>query len=99
MTKEIRKAMNRSGQSPCGMCGAKEFLIEHHISGRDIPNYNHPSNLAYICSNCHMKLHEGSAVIERWVGSTSGKVLSWHMKGEQGVVGADTMPYQIGGVK
>jgi hypothetical protein len=78
------------------MCGTKAILIGHHIAGRKIPLPEHPSNKANICPNCHQSVHEGVAIIERWVRGTSGKMLSWHLRGQPGLVGQDTIPYQIG---
>jgi len=89
--------MNRLGSLPCDVCGKPAILVEHHIMGRDVPNPNHRSNLANVCPNCHMGVHSGTLVIERWVGSTSGTVLAWHRSGERSLTGDDSTPYQIGG--
>lgn len=62
--KETRKAMNRSGNIQCDICEEHEILCDHHINGRDIPNANHTSNIAHLCSNCHRKVHEGLIAIE-----------------------------------
>ena len=80
------------------MCGKTGVVIEeHHIRGRKIPNPNHPSNLANICPNDHADIHEGNSIIERWVATSSGKILSWHKRGEEGITGEDSKTYLIGG--
>ena len=86
---------NISGKAPCDICGTKTVLVTHHISGRNIPKYNHPSNLANLCPNDHVLVHTGHIVIEKWVSTTSGKLLSWHNKNEPGLVGVDSTPYQV----
>ena len=89
------KKQNRSGKKICPICKRNEILIEHHIEGRNVPNANHSSNLAYICDNDHRKVHEGLIVIERWVMTTEGMELIWHEKGEDNFTGSEAKPYQI----
>lgn len=86
------RASNRSGRSPCDICSNLEILEQHHINGRDIPNPNHPSNLASICSNCHTKIHYGKIIIERWIQTSDGLKLYWHNKDEEGFTGEDSKP-------
>jgi len=95
MRKKTRKKMNRSGSQECPICKEKHVLIEHHIEGRDIPNANHSSNLAYICDNCHREVHEGIIIIEGYLQTTHGKELFWHRKDEESFSGNDAAPYQI----
>lgn len=97
MTRATRRAVNFSGTMPCDMCGNKAILEEHHISGRKIKNYNHPSNLANICANDHSEVHAGRSIIEKWVSTSSGKVLLWHKVGEESLTGCDSSPYIMGG--
>lgn len=94
--KVLNRRLNRSGLRKCDMCHNMSILVEHHIRGRGIPNYNHPSNLTNVCSNCHMNIHSGKMIVEQWVMSTEGKFLSWHFAGEPGITGQDATPHQIG---
>lgn len=89
--------LNRSGKRRCDICQSTVILVEHHISGRDIPNANLPSNISNICPNCHMEVHSGKIIIERWAMGTKGGFLAWHKKGEESFTGHDSNPYQIGG--
>lgn len=90
------KLINRSGSRSCDICLENEILVEHHIMGRKIPHPNRASNIANVCCNCHMNIHSGIIIIERWLKGTSGSVLAWHKKGKDGVTGEDSIPYQIG---
>jgi uncharacterized protein YlaI len=95
MTKKTRKKLNASGKQPCPICDEKEILVEHHIEGRKIPNANHPSNLSYICSNCHRKIHEGIIILEGYFMTTSGKTLLWHYNEEESVTGEEKKTHII----
>ena len=92
---KIKKIMNRSGICKCDICGQKEILVIHHINGRDIPNYNHPSNRCSICSNCHQKCHEGLIVIEKWLMTSNGIRLFWHSENKESFSGENSSPYLI----
>lgn len=89
--KHIQNA-KASGKCKCEICGNSEILINHHIKGRDIPNANHKSNLCLICSNCHMGIHYGNIIIEKWVMTSCGNQLFWHKKGENSFTGEDSTP-------
>jgi hypothetical protein len=93
--KRVRKILNKSGKKPCDICRDAQILEEHHIEGRDIPNFNHPSNLANICSNCHTKVHHGQIIIEKWVQTTKGKELLWHSVNKNSFSGCDSKPHII----
>ena len=82
MKRKTIKQRNRSGKFPCDICKDIGYLEEHHIEGRDIPDYNHKSNLCNICPNCHYKIHLGVIVIEQWAMSSVGITLLWHNEGE-----------------
>ena len=81
------KHKKQSGAIHCDICDNPEILEEHHIEGRKILKANHPSNLCYICPNCHTKIHYGKIIIEKWCNTTSGKKLFWHKKGERSITG------------
>ena len=93
--KKIQKKINRSGKATCPICNNHEILSEHHLEGRDIPQPNHPSNIANLCSNCHRKIHEGIIIIEGWFNTTNGLELLWHSKKEESFTGKKTTPYII----
>ena len=97
MRKKIRKTINRSGNATCPICKHPEILEEHHINGRDVPNADHLSNLASICSNCHTKIHLGRIVLEGWIQTTQGKELFWHESSDDSFTGIDAKPYIIPG--
>ena len=90
MKKKTRKAKNSSGKESCQICGAKEYLVTHHIEGRDIPNPDHPSNLVDICSNCHHKIHMGDIIIEQWLMTSGGRELIWRNKDGESFTGRDS---------
>lgn len=95
MNQKLQKKMNNSGKRECRICKKSEILIEHHIHGRDIPDYNNSWNLCYICSNCHTKVHHGLVIIEGWISTTDGLELIWHKQGEPSLTGNDAKPYVI----
>jgi hypothetical protein len=95
MRRKVKRAKNRSGKFPCEICKNPNFLVEHHINGRDIPNANHPSNLVSICSNCHMLIHSGKIIIEKWVVTSEGRILFWHPVEESSFTGEDSSPHII----
>jgi len=95
MRKKIRRKINRSNKAFCEVCKNKGILTEHHIEGKDIPNPNHSSNLCNICPNCHTNIHFGIIQIEKWVQTSNGKELIWHIKGEDGFTEEEAKPYII----
>ena len=66
----------------CPICKLRRILVEHHIRGRDIPNFNAIWNRAYICATDHDSVHAGDLVIEGWVSTSEGQELAWHKRGE-----------------
>lgn len=88
--------MNRSFTQECDICKKKGIpLKEHHIRGRDIPNYNHINNRCDLCGNCHDLIHYGQIVIESWCQTTGGKELLWHKIGEESFSGWDSKTHII----
>ena len=90
-----QKDANKSRRAKCEICSTKTFLEIHHIEGREIPNFNNPSNLSSICPNCHNEIHMGYLVLEGWFKTTSGKELLWHTNDEESFSGTDIVPYII----
>jgi uncharacterized protein YlaI len=78
ISRKEKKKICKMGNEICPICNEQQILVEHHIRGRKIPNPNHPSNLAYICPNCHQKIHYGIIVLEGYFKTTSGLELFWH---------------------
>ena len=97
--RSIHKKLSRTGKIPCDICKEQHLLHEHHIRGRKIPNPNHPSNLCYICANCHQKVHENHIIIEDWVQTTMGKELMWHEPQQESFTGKNAKTYIIKGKK
>lgn len=95
MKKKIRQLSNRSGQELCSICKEPHILQEHHINGRNVPNYKRAWNITNICANCHDEIHFGKIVIEKWVMTTSGRELIWHKKGEESITGFESTPHMI----
>ena len=93
MKKWIKKKLNSSGNEECPICLRKEILVEHHIHGREILNAEASWNKAYICDNCHRKIHAGYIVLEDWIGTSDGLKLIWHYSNENGLTGNDAKPY------
>jgi hypothetical protein len=89
---KAKKKRNSAGDFPCAICGTPAHLHQHHIAGREIPNANHPSNIADICPNCHHAIHFGKLIIEGWVVTTDGPILMYHKKGEESFTGNDATP-------
>lgn len=92
MKRKTRKKINRSGKGMCDICKDQHILQEHHIDGRDIPNKNHPSNLTYICANCHNKIHYAFIVVEGWARTSKGMELFWHTEGDDNFTGKISNP-------
>jgi len=95
MKRSIRKSINSTSTQRCQICNEPEILVEHHINGRKFQNYNVWWNLAYICSNCHNKVHHGIIIIEKWVQTTRGKELLWHYANEVGVTNESAICHLI----
>jgi Zn-finger protein len=75
MKKILRKKQCNSGLMPCSICQIPEYLIEHHINGRKIPDFDAEWNKCYICSNCHNKIHRGLIIVEGWLMTSESKKL------------------------
>lgn len=95
MKRSIQRKINKTGKMVCEICKKSEILVEHHIEGRKINNYNAWYNRANICSNCHNNIHHGLIIIERWVQTTVGKELIWHYKEDQSFTKMDSSCYQM----
>jgi hypothetical protein len=93
VNRKFRRQLNATGKYFCEVCNEQTFLVQHHIEGRNIKNPNQHSNLANICSNCHLKVHRGEIIIEKRVMTTSGEILMWHTCNEISITGEDACPY------
>ena len=93
MYRKLRRQLNSTGSYKCEICDEQTFLIQHHIEGRNINKPNRHSNLANICSNCHLKVHRGEIIIEKRVMTTTGELLMWHNSTEESITGEDAIPY------
>ena len=74
MKLNLRK-MKRSGTEFCPICKFHGRLVEHHINGREIRNFQAPFNIVWICPNCHDKIHSNDIINVKWVRTSSGKEL------------------------
>jgi hypothetical protein len=93
MLKKSRRILNAVGYNPCEICREDNILVQHHIQGRKIKMPNNPTNIANVCSNCHLEVHRGLIIIEKKVLTTLGYTLLWHYKGEESISGEDSSPY------
>jgi hypothetical protein len=93
MTRKKRRELNNQGSVPCEICLEPNFLVQHHILGRNVERANEHNNLANVCSNCHLKIHRGEIIIEKRVMTTGGYKLMWHNSKEKSVTGYDSIPY------
>lgn len=93
MKRKHRRILNKTGKACCEVCNEQQFLVQHHILGRDVERANDYHNLANICSNCHLKIHRGEVIIEKRVMTTIGFVLMWHNKESESVTGTDSEVY------
>jgi Zn-finger protein len=82
MIQRLRKKINNSGKRECDICITPEYLIEHHINGRKILDFDADWNKCYICPNCHNKIHRDLIVIEGWHQTSDGYKLFWESKKE-----------------
>ncbi len=72
----------------CEICGTQtDFIKKHHIHSQTYGGTNEASNQAYICSECHDKVHCGLIIIEGRFGSMNGKILIFRNYGEDSVTG------------
>ena len=94
-SKKTRTKQNKTGKHPCDICTEPNYLDAHHILGRKIPNFNHSSNIASVCQNCHRKIHKGDIIVEKWVMSSSGLQLLWHCQEDDSFTDEDSIPYLI----
>jgi uncharacterized protein YlaI len=78
MKKKLRKIICNSGKEYCQICNKKEYLVEHHINGRKVDDYDGDWNKTYICPNCHNEVHRNLIIIEGWFQTTDGRKLLYH---------------------
>lgn len=93
MYRKLRRKLNATGLYPCEICKELNILVQHHIQGRNIKTPNKSSNLANICSNCHLKIHKGEIIVEKRVMTTLGEILLWHTSKESSITGEDAHPH------
>ena len=92
MSKKAVRKFNRSGKNNCPICDRQCRLVEHHLNGRDIHNWNKPSNTAWICGACHDMVHTGDIIIEAWLMTSGGRKLFFHYQGEPSITGLASTP-------
>ena len=95
LTVEDRKIINRSGTKLCEICGNVEILVQHHLNGREIKDWNLEWNVCNICDNCHRLVHintKDRIIIEGWFKTTHGRKLVWRYFNEESVTGQETHP-------
>lgn len=93
MNRRLRRQLNATGKQPCEVCLEQQILVQHHILGRQIDRAHEHSNLANVCSNCHVKIHKGEIIIEKRAMTTNGYVLLWHKKTAESITGEDAQIY------
>ena len=78
MKKYLRKIISNTGFKPCEICEQPELLVEHHINGRKISDFDADWNKCYICPNCHNKVHRNLITVEGRFQTTDGYKLLHH---------------------
>lgn len=66
----------------CEICNQETYLDKHHIISRSKGGPNKSYNIAYLCPNCHRKVHRGVIILEGRFMSCTGNILVWHHKNE-----------------
>lgn len=94
MSRRTEREVSRSGKQKCAVCLEYYPLVEHHLCGRGVKDWDKPWNRCRICANCHDKVHlqEGNServILEGWYGTTGGRRLVWHKEGEESITGYD----------
>lgn len=84
---KIPKGKKNRIKFKCNICKNLEYLISHHINGREIHNANKKWNLVDICVSCHDKVHKNEIIIEGWSQTTDGRILLFHKNGEENFSG------------
>ncbi len=92
MNRQLRRIINKSSKQCCQICEQQEILVEHHINGRNVPNFNKSFNLAAVCPNCHNKVHHGKIIIEKWVQTSKGLKLIFRNMDEVSITGETATP-------
>jgi hypothetical protein len=95
MKNRIQKIVNRSGIRECDICHKPLLLEEHHINGRNIPDFNQEFNKCNICPLCHYKVHLKILIIEQWFMSSDGRILLWHKKDDTPITDRESTPHII----
>ena len=60
-----------------GRCGKSGYINVHHLLPKSEGGPDHPSNLATVCLDCHVFLHEqiDAGIYYRWQMTTAGRML------------------------
>lgn len=93
LSRKSSRRMNRSGRFPCGICGEKTILVEHHVDGRNTVMKNRMFNRINICPNCHMQIHSGNIVVEDVFMTTMGYRIIWRRNGDMPITGRENIPH------
>ena len=92
MSRANLRKIKRSGTESCEICKTVTPLQEHHIRGREVPNFNAKNNIVWICPTCHDRCHIGLVIIEGWFNTSTGRQLLWHNKGDESITGEKISP-------
>ena len=74
----------------CEICKGREPLEMHHIQSKKYNGPNAMWNIAFLCSECHYKVHSDNnerVVIEGKFMNQSSKVLIYRKVGEESITG------------
>jgi hypothetical protein len=92
VSKKNQRKIHRSGSELCILCKRKSRLVLHHLRGRELKDWNGDWNRLWVCGSCHDEIHFGDIIIEGWLGTSGGKELFWHKKGEESITGHECKP-------
>lgn len=73
------KKLQKHMAGKCKICGESRYeLLDTHriVEGSDSGKYR-VGNVVILCACCHRLQQAGKIIIDRWYGSTSGRLLHW----------------------
>lgn len=71
----------------CEICKKEQAFDKHHIKSKCFGGSDNKFNIAFLCCNCHKKVHLGEIILEGKFSSTSGPTLIYHRKNEPSITG------------
>jgi uncharacterized protein YlaI len=73
----------------CQICEAEDYFQKHRIISGAYGGKYTKDNTAYLCSNCHTKVHISQIILEGMFLTSSGYKLIWHRQEEPSITGME----------